>query len=379
METAPERPLTGPDAFAQDDEEAVQAQAAILLGIGSQLRGDRQKMEARSAAVAHPTDTLLAEDLEEFPIPRVAPAAKRYGREQLEDKALARYGKSMREAPQEPETLAKMADDVYVTRSRESAAELAHASMHHHHPLVCVAAANAALPVTTTPAQPIEILARYTKHDDELVRDVAATSLARYMPEHPALQELVGGGGEPLIATPAETSMLIHGTWARNNAWYQPPNGNFWQFIKTTVRPDLYGNSDFYRWSGGYSDGARDLAADQLVAWINGKNENGITLMTHSHGGSVAMLASWRGVTCDALIFMSCPVHPAKYSVNFNAVGRVASVRVRLDLVLLADGSGSRFTDPRYDDHVLPIWFNHSKPHDPATWTRFDIRGMLGL
>ena len=377
MESAPERPITGAEAFTQQDEEAVQAQAAILLGIGSQLRGDRQKMEARSAAVAHPTDTLLAEDLEEFPIPRLAPASKRYGRDMLEGKSFARYGASIRAVADEPETLAKMADDVYNTRSREAAAELAHASMHSNHPLVCVAAANAALPVTTTPAEPIEVLARYTQHDDDLVREVAATSLARYMPEHPSLQALVGGGGEPLTPAPAETSMLIHGTWARNKSWYQPPNGDFWQYIKTSVRPDLYANSDFFRWSGGYSDGARDLASDQLVNWINGKNENGITLLTHSHGGSVAMLASWRGVTFDRLILLSAPVHPAKYSVNFTAVNRVVSIRVRLDLVLLADGSGSRFTDPRYNEHVLPLWFNHFKSHDPATWTRFNIPGML--
>lgn len=377
MESAPERPVTGPEAFTQLDENGIEAQAAILLGIGSQLRGDRQKMQARSAAVAQPTDTMLAEDLEEFPIPRLAPASRRYGREQIEDKTLARFGMSISEAPGEPQTLAKIADDVYTTRSREAAAGLAYASMHHSHPLVCVAAANAALPVTTTPAEPIEILAKYTRSDDELVRDVAATSLARYMPEHPALRDLVGGDETPLLPTPAETSMLIHGTWARNNPWYQPPNGNFWQYIKGNVWPDLYANSDFFRWSGGYSDGARDLWADRLVAWIQGKNENGISLMTHSHGGSVAMLATWRGVQFDRLVLLSCPVHPAKYSVNFAAVNRVVSVRVRLDLVLLADGSGSRFNDPRYNEHVLPIWFNHFKSHDPATWTRFNIPGML--
>ena len=377
MESAPEQPVTGPEAFTQQDDEAAQAQAAILLGIGSQLRGDRQKMQARSAAVAQPTDTMLAEDLEEFPIPRVAPASRRYARIGLEDKALARYGTSMSDAAQEPETLAKMADDVYTTRSRESAAQLAEASLHHPNPLVCVAAANAALPVTTTPAEPIEILAKYTQYDDELVRDVAATSLARYMPEHPALQRLTGGGEIPLLATPSETSMLIHGTFARNNAWYQPPNGDFWTYFHDNVRNDLYANADFYRWSGGYSDGARALAADQLVPWITTRNENGISLITHSYGGNVAMLGTWRGITYDRLILLSCPVHPAKYSVNFAAVGRVVSIRVRFDLVLLADGSGSRFTDARYNENVLGLWFNHSKTHDPATWVRFNIPGML--
>ena len=81
MEAAPETPPSGPAAFLRQDDEAAQAQAAILLGIGNQMRGDPQKMQARSAAVAHPTNTMLAEDLDEFPIPRIAPATKRWSRE----------------------------------------------------------------------------------------------------------------------------------------------------------------------------------------------------------------------------------------------------------------------------------------------------------
>ena len=45
-----------------------------------------------------------------------------------------------------------------------------------------VAAANAALAVTTEPREPYRILVEGTYSDDELVRDVAATSLARYRP-----------------------------------------------------------------------------------------------------------------------------------------------------------------------------------------------------
>jgi len=50
---------------------------------------------------------------------------------------------------------------------------------------------------------------------------------------------------------------------------------------------------------------------------------------------------------------------------------------VKFDLVLLADGSASRFSDPRYNDHVLPIWFNHSATHDPAVWIKYKIPTML--
>jgi hypothetical protein len=93
------------------------------------------------------------------------------------------------------------------------------------------------------------------------------------------------------------------------------------------------------------------------------------------------MLATWdaAAITFDKLRFLSAPVHPSKYRVNFARVGSVSSVRVRMDLVLLADGSGSRFTDPRYDEHVLPIWFNHSASHDLKVWTKYGVAAMLNL
>ena len=377
MEAAPEEPIRGPAAFLSQDDEAAQAQAAILLAIGSQMRGDPQKVQARSAAIAHPTDVMMLEDLEEFPIPHILPASRRWSRAVLEDAVRARWGVSLTDAPRDPKILARMADEVYRTNSRENAAMLVCAEMWNEHPLVRVAAANAALTAMGEPAEAIMILAEHTQDPDELVREVAATSLARYMPEHPALRPLVGGDRQSLSTGPAETSMLIHGTFARSNAWYQPPGGDFWSYFQGNVRGDLYAQNDFYRWSGGYSDGARALAADQLVTWITSRNENGISLVPHSHGGSVAMLASWRGVTYDQLILLSCPVHPAKYAVNFAAVKRVVSIRVRFDLVLLADGSGSRFTDARYNERVLPVWFNHSASHDPKVWVKHNVPAML--
>ncbi len=62
---------------------------------------------------------------------------------------------------------------------------------------------------------------------------------------------------------------------------------------------------------------------------------------------------------------------------NFAAVRKVVSIRVKMDLVLLADGSGSRFSDARYNEHVLPVWFNHSATHDPATWKKYNVPAML--
>ena len=78
-------------------------------------------------------------------------------------------------------------------------------------------------------------------------------------------------------------------------------------------------------------------------------------------------------------MLMSCPCHPHKYMPVFNNVQRVSAVRVKLDLVMLADGGGQSFNDPRIKQHVLPIWFNHSASHDPAVWQQHGIAAKIQL
>lgn len=366
MKEAPEHPPRGPEAFASlEDPESVQAQAAILLAVGAQLRGDRAALQARSASAAQPADMLSRDELEEFPIPRLVPPGRRVS---LPAAMALRFG--ARE-----ESLAAMAQDLYTTQTTTSAAALAHAAMDHPHELVRVAAAHMALSVTTEAARPYRILVDATRSDDELVRDLAATALARYRPEDPALRRLTIEPEAPSQGT-AYTSTLIHGTFAANGTWW-PPHGDFWNYVDKNVWHDLYTGADFYKWSGGYSNGARDQGAALLVAWIQSHNASGLSFMAHSHGTSVSMLASWRGVTYGKAVFLSSPVHPSQYNMNFAAVQKVVSIRVKFDLVLLADGSGSRFTDPRYNEHVLPVFFNHSATHDPAIWTKYNIRAML--
>jgi hypothetical protein len=231
------------------------------------------------------------------------------------------------------------------------------------------------LSVTTEAARPYRILVDGTRSDDELVRDLAATALARYRPEDPALRRLTIEPEAPSQGT-AYTSTLIHGTFAANGTWW-PPHGDFWKYVDKNVWHDLYTGADVYKWSGGYSNGARDQGAALLVAWMQSHNAGGLSFMAHSHGTSVSMLASWRGVTYGRAVFLSSPVHPSQYNMNFAAVQKVVSIRVKFDLVLLADGSGSRFNDPRYNEHVLPVFFNHSATHDPAIWTKYNIRAML--
>jgi pimeloyl-ACP methyl ester carboxylesterase len=145
----------------------------------------------------------------------------------------------------------------------------------------------------------------------------------------------------------------------------------------TYVRPDLYSAADLFSWTGGYSDAARARAAVDLLDWVTQRNLNGLDLVSHSHGGSVAMVATNGGLDIGELVLLSCPAHIPKYVPSFSRVGKIVSVHVHMDLVILADGGGQRFNIPQIQEHVLPIWFDHSATHEPNVWQQYKIPQWL--
>ena len=82
-----------------------------------------------------------------------------------------------------------------------------------------------------------------------------------------------------------QTGLLVHGTWARTESWWQP-GGDFPRILPTTVRPDLYSDPDRFEWSGGYSDAARSVGGSDLADWLVEKSTKGADLFAHSHGGT---------------------------------------------------------------------------------------------
>jgi hypothetical protein len=277
------------------------------------------------------------------------------------------------------ETRARYAAELFQVPEPRQAARLAAYCRDDPDPLTRVAAAVLDFRLAADPRKAIQTLAEGTRSDDELVRDVAATGLAKISPRHPALGalrrrrviELEPGAGED-----HRTSMLIHGTWARSASWWQP-GGDFHSDIRSGYRPDLYAAADRFEWTGGYSPGARATAALKLGQWIRKHNEEGIHLITHSHGGNVAFLASGSAPRFGDLIVLSCPVRD-EYVPNLPRIGRVVSVRVKLDLVILVDGGGQRFDDPGIKEIVLPIWFSHKATHDPEVWQKHGVPARIG-
>ena len=411
-------PISGQEAFSRFDSAAVQSQAAFLLLLGIQAESDSEEAKERQLS-----DILPEEDRKQIPIPPLLRTPReRFTGEEIRAALISRYpqlpavsrgrffgkersageqghsvGEPMQILPpsstaflyrnQEEipddyrrevlsEILPDLIDNIYTEPTWLAAARLTESCLFHQDPLVRVAAAASHIEFSSEWERPIGILEQGTHEQDSIVRDVAATVLARIVPNHPRLVELtapvlVGKSGEP-----SHTSLLVHGTWARSSSWWQP-GGDFHTYLLNSVRDDLYGDNDVFSWSGLYNDSARQLGAQDLINWVEGHDMDGLNhLFAHSHGGSVAMLASKGGLDIKKLVLLSCPVH-SQYMPDFNRVGKVISIRVHCDLVILADRGGQKYRHPEIHERVLPIWFKHSTTHDPDVWQRHNIPELL--
>jgi hypothetical protein len=396
---AHDRPVSFPRAFALGGPMAARSQAAALLLLRAQLRGDTIPLPARTRPLVRGSRAKWVRPRDHMPlsVPRIAPPRWRVREESVLAALRTRYGskapfqslghapgrrhtRAKRTAPPRgsaaaPDVLADLARRLARSPSHAAAAELTRACLHHPEDLPRIAAAAAYFELSATPVSAVQILIDGLGSKDPLARAVAATAVAQIAPEEPRLRAFLESRPGPSRRPPSRTSLLVHGTFARNSAWWQP-GGDFHEYLRADVRPDLYGASDRFEWSGGWSDGARAVGAADLEAWVTAHGLEGLALFTHSHGGSVGMLASQGGLEIGELVLLSCPVH-ARYAPDWIRVKRVVSVRVHLDLVILVDGGGQQFTDARIEEHVLPIWFDHFATHDPKVWRDHDVPSLI--
>jgi hypothetical protein len=377
-------PVAGADAFKDLEKPAhIHSQAATLLLIGSHLRGDIPAMQAR-LALTGPTPASVApfpsEDLGALGFPAIRVSGDRFRTAELQELSGIRLMAAVRPRKEEvrsaPASVAAAAQNFYKDANSETAAALLETSLRHPHQLVRVAAASSYIEVAADPQPAIRILEDGLNSKNLLTRDVAAYALAHADPKNSKLAPLLRPKKLRSRRKRSRTSTIIHGTWASGGTWWQP-GGDFWTYLHDNVDVSIYGAADRFGWSGGYSDAARAEAGTALHDWVQAHNLDGLDLFTHSHGGSVAMLANQAGTRVGRMVLLSCPVHWPKYTPQFNLVGEVVSVRVHLDLVILADRGGQKFSDPRIHESVLPIWFDHFATHNPANWDRYNIKAML--
>jgi hypothetical protein len=384
-----EKPVAGAEAFRRPDDAGLLSQAGFLLLTGRQLRGDEMPLRERALSLNRQAfvDPMPEEDAAALGVPRLSRTAEVFESQPIEFRLTRRYGKQLfeqKDAAFFSEACADMAERFTKEPTAPAAGELLAACLYHPADVVRVAAAAASLDLHADALRLQAILAAGSQSEDALVRDLAATALAQASPDHAQLLRLTQKAGGAAGGAASHTTLLVHGTWARNASWWQS-GGDFHSYL-TPVLPALprvppwsppYAASDRFEWSGGYSDAARALAASDLVAWANSHGAQGMDLMGHSHGANVAMLATHSGLQARELVLLSCPVHVDKYMPDFSQVSQVVSIRVRLDLVILADRGGQRFRHPQISENVLPLWFDHSASRTPAVWQSHNVPSRL--
>jgi hypothetical protein len=218
----------------------------------------------------------------------------------------------------------------------------------------------------------VERVRRLTEFDfseSETTRTLKSMLLAQVL--HMGLSAVNAPPTIAAVQQPSPGLMLIHGTNFPPNrpTWSVPQAGPLFNHI-ASFRPNVYAKPDYFRWEGGYSDYAREVAAANLDDWVSRRNLGGIDAVTHSHGGNVLMAATKLGIKFNRVVFLSCPVRWHQYSPQTGSIQKPQSVRLRLDFVIMADHSAQRFpTGSGISEKILPIWFvSHSSTTLPATW-----------
>jgi len=366
------RPIDPRDAFtvtphldAESTQSAAASQSALLLSaragvLGVDTKTERWREEADDAG---------------FVVPDLR--ALRRTRRLRVDEATEYLGMSAKELEAEPTPdlqaeMVRTVNDLYERPSVEGAAALFEAAMHSPHPLVQVCAAAGARETTRLRKRIRVALETGAESDDPLVARLAQTALANIDPRDPHVQSRVGPRS---LSGPRDressTAVITHGTFAAGADWYRP-GGEFYEALAAN-RPDLDVHDESFTWSGSYSDAGRRADALLLQQWIGDQGLTRPDFFAHSHGGTVAHLATKRGVTFDRLVLMSWPVHE-RWFPRFSNVQRIVDVRVRLDLVIILDRGGQRFRTSNFDiEEHRHGWFDHTAPHTSAYWDEHDL------
>jgi hypothetical protein len=361
-------PVPGAAAYARQDRNARLTQAAIVLSIGAAAAGDAERVD-RPTAIGLPADIAALGRPEPIPLAEAVAPLGITTEEQRE-----RRGRSVTS-----DTRVALMDRLVADPNPIDAAALVEACLHSEDRLVRTSAAVAALDTTGPRDDVVAQLVDGASRGRGMARDIGRIGLSRVDPSHPTLRRAVGrpsprGGTD----RPSHTAFLTHGTFAALTTWWRP-GGDFYVYLDS-LTPSLHLHDPSFGWSGLYSDGARRLAAQQMVDWVADQGLHQPDLFAHSHGGTVGNLATGLGLQLDRLVLLSWPVHPEWFP-DFARVQRIIDIRVRLDLVILADRGGQTFTPPpgaagKVTSHVNG-WFQHSDTHEPSYWNRYGLAAVL--
>jgi pimeloyl-ACP methyl ester carboxylesterase len=228
------------------------------------------------------------------------------------------------------------------------------------------------IPVPTSLVYAREVLTQYASSD---AVDAATIAVAALGSENVVQQRLLSD--KKSSAAGRALSIIVHGTAAWSKSWWFA-GGDFHAYILQEVRPDLFTGYNAYQWSGAYNKRTRDIAAERLAGWVQdtiGDRLN--TVFAHSYGGVIALNATTHGLFIRDLVLLSTPAEDVR--VEWRNIERAVSLRIHMDIVLLAARRAQRFTE-NVEEHYLPHWFwNHGDSHDPALWRSERCPEALGL
>lgn len=359
-------------AASRDIESVAASQAALLLAV-------------RAGVMGH---TPTTERIRGFKLPNVRGLQSE--RRMTVAAACHHLGVGHRELQQEASPaieneMSRVVREVYEKPSVEAAAALFEGALTSPHPLVAVAAAAGARETTRLRPRIRKTLEDAAKSRDALVSRLALAAISHIGPmEDIAAKKVVRRPISRKRRRRSETAVITHGTFAANGKWYQP-GGDFYEALKKN-RPDLHVHDRSFRWTGAYSNRARQADARLLEKWLA---DQGLSqkrgqstfsppdFFAHSHGGTVANLATQRGVEFDRLVLMGWPVHK-RWFPDFKKVQRIIDVRVKLDLVIMLDFGRQRFRSRKFKIETHRNgWFDHSSTHESAYWDEHGLWDVL--
>jgi len=123
--------------------------------------------------------------------------------------------------------------------------------------------------------------------------------------------------------------IIVHGTWGIDSPWCKP-GGEFFDALEKSAQ-HFNKKVISYMWPGYLNHESREVAARGLVKIIQSyPTDMNITLVAHSHGGNVSILASQlmendpnNKHTIDALYAIATPVNAAFYQPNMKIIKKL--------------------------------------------------------
>ncbi|MGP3924656.1 hypothetical protein [Streptomyces sp. 8N616] len=377
-----DQPLPGNHAWSDRSEIGAWSQAAQLVGLGIQLTGH---------------SSLLGEWQEEARIlllPNVGPFDGR-GTVVAAQTAFDRLGLSLtaREFLDSPDCVpeehrSEIQEILWVEShlndygaSREAAIALLLVSLSSPHEIVRAVVASELSRFSEVSSGVIDVLLEGCRSLSTTVCDISANALARIGGHCRLLSDFQNEGEDIGPETSSHTSITVHGTWARFNAWWRP-DSELASYIRGTCSSDLWNQASPFSWGGGYKNDARQRAGGKLRTWTGRKRINCLeTVYAHSHGANVAFYAALEGVNMRLLVLL----HPAivrrsRFDEDriLESVGRVIAFTTCWDLVVLADRAHRFFPslDPRLEE-TRSGWFSHRTFTKQSVWESKELPDVI--